>query len=84
MILQKVSTGVSGEILRAAPYEWPRACHASFRPVLPLIYVPAVMIEWQPVPVAVVLFAIFTKKRQVGLFTTRSTGLIQGIGFLLK
>jgi len=37
------------------------------------------MIERQPVPVAIILPAVFTEKREIDPLATRSTGLIQGI-----
>jgi hypothetical protein len=40
------------------------------------------MIEWQPVPVTIVLVAIFTEEREVHPLSANRTGLVQGIVFL--
>jgi hypothetical protein len=40
------------------------------------------MVEWQPVPVAIVLVTIFTKEREVHPLSANRTGLVQGILFL--
>jgi hypothetical protein len=42
------------------------------------------MIERQPVPVAIVLVAIFTEEREINQFPANRTGLVQGILFFTE
>jgi hypothetical protein len=47
--------------------------------VFPFPDIPAVMIERQPVPVAIIQVTIFTIKREIDTFAADRTGLVQGI-----
>jgi hypothetical protein len=51
----------------------------SYPPVFPFVNIPAVMIERQPVFIAIIPVTIFTEKREIYPFPAGSTGLVQGI-----
>jgi hypothetical protein len=51
----------------------------SYPPVFPFVNIPAVMIERQPVPVAIIPATIFTIKREIDPLAAGITGFVQGV-----
>ena len=64
------------------PGEYPLHIFAGYSlsgPLLPLINILTIVIERQPVPVAIILVTIFTEEREIDLFPANRTGLVQGV-----